>query len=179
MRALAPPRDLDYHQLSGIRWCPGFSSLHPATRENPPVCSDHINRAGACSRRGIFFEMPNKIGLSRDQYFAVQQICRGWNLFGIVLISTIAANLALTIALWKRRRAFWFAVIGLGLVIGSLTIFFLWTYPANEATQNWTTIPGNWQQLRQQWEIAHAASALLTFGALCAVKLVVYALRAP
>jgi hypothetical protein len=127
----------------------------------------------------FFFEMPNKIGLSRDQYFAVQQICRGWNLFGIVLISTIAANLALTIALWKRRRAFWFAVIGLGLVIGSLTIFFLWTYPANEATQNWTTIPGNWQQLRQQWEIAHAASALLTFGALCAVKLVVYALRAP
>jgi hypothetical protein len=42
-----------------------------------------------------FFEMPNKIGLARDQYFTVQAIYRGWALFGAVLIPAIVANLVL------------------------------------------------------------------------------------
>jgi hypothetical protein len=41
------------------------------------------------------FELPNKIGLSQDRYFIVQDIYRGWALFGIVLIPTVAANLVL------------------------------------------------------------------------------------
>lgn len=31
-------------------------------------------------------ELPNKIGLSRDDYLAVQQIYRGWALLGLLLL---------------------------------------------------------------------------------------------
>jgi hypothetical protein len=48
-------------------------------------------------------------------------------------------------------------------------IFFIWTYPANQATSNWTVVPADWQQLRTTWEYAHATNAVLTFLALCAV----------
>jgi hypothetical protein len=49
------------------------------------------------------FELPNKIGLSQDRYFIVQQIYRGWALFGFVLLPATASNLVLAIMLGKRR----------------------------------------------------------------------------
>ena len=39
----------------------------------------------------------------------------------------------------------------------------------NQATQNWTMLPDNWQVLRSQWEYAHAVRAILyvlAFGTL-------------
>jgi hypothetical protein len=93
----------------------------------------------------------------------------------VVLLGAIVANLALTIALRNRRAAFWFAFSAFILVTATLAIFLVWTYPANQATNNWTVVPGNWQQLRTQWEYSHAANALLTFAAFCSV--VVAALR--
>jgi hypothetical protein len=33
-----------------------------------------------------FFELPNKIELAQDHYFIVQNIYRGWALFGIVVV---------------------------------------------------------------------------------------------
>ncbi len=56
------------------------------------------------------------------------------------------------------------------LIAATLALFFVWTYPANQATGNWTSAPENWEQLRTQWEYSHAANAALTFVALlCAV----------
>jgi hypothetical protein len=52
-----------------------------------------------------------------------------------------------------------------------LAVFFAWTYPANQATRNWTVITEDWQGLRTQWEWSHAASAVLTFTALCCATL--------
>jgi hypothetical protein len=40
------------------------------------------------------------------------------------------------------------------------------TYPANQATNNWTVLPPNWQDLRSQWEYSHATGAGLNFIAL-------------
>ena len=55
-----------------------------------------------------------------------------------------------------------------GLILaGTLAIFFAWTYPANQATNNWTTVAADWESLRSQWEFSHAANAVLTFIALC------------
>ena len=116
-----------------------------------------------------FFELPNKMALSRNQYFVVQQIYSGWAYFGVVLIGAIIASCALAIALRHRRPNFWYALAGFILISATLAIFFTWTYPANLATNNWTMIPGNWQQLRIQWEYSHAANAVLTFGSLCCV----------
>ena len=114
-------------------------------------------------------ELPNKIGLAEDAYFVVQNIYRGWALFGIVLFGALAVNLALAIMVRRQRAPFWLAFLAFLLVAATLGIFFTWTYPANQATSNWTVVPVNWQELRLQWEYAHAANAVLTFVALCAV----------
>jgi hypothetical protein len=114
-------------------------------------------------------ELPNKIGLDQKAYFAVQNMYRGWALFGIVLFGPLAANLALATMLRRQRAPFWLALAGFLLMAATLVIFFIRTYPANQATSNWTVVPANWQQLRTTWEYAHATNAVLTFLALCAV----------
>jgi hypothetical protein len=52
------------------------------------------------------FELPNEIGMPRDLYFDVQQIYRGWALFGIVDFTAVGANLAHAILVRSCRRAF-------------------------------------------------------------------------
>jgi hypothetical protein len=120
------------------------------------------------------FELPTKIGLGRDAYFAVQGIYSGWALFGVVLFGALAANLGLAAVSWRRRHrrvpARWALAAGL-LVPLSLLVFFTWTYPANLAAENWTRMPADWEALRRQWEYSHAANAGVTFLALCSVVL--------
>lgn len=113
------------------------------------------------------FALPNKIGLPEQQYLVVQGIYRGWALFGIVLISAVLVNLGLGLALWRRGHRAWPAIVAGLHVALTLAIFFRWTYPANQATANWTGMPANWRQLRAAWEYSHAANAVLTFSALC------------
>jgi heme/copper-type cytochrome/quinol oxidase subunit 1 len=117
------------------------------------------------------FELLNKIGLSQQEYFVVQGIYRGWALFGIVLFGALGANLVLAILARRQRAPFRLALSAFLLVAATLVIFFIWTYPANQATSNWTVVPPNWQELRLQWEYAHATNAVLMFLALCAVTL--------
>ncbi len=117
------------------------------------------------------FALPNKIGLAQQPYFVVQGIYRGWALLGVVLIGALIANLVLAILLRGRGAPFWFALAGFVLVGATLAIFFTWTYPANQATANWTVAPNNWAALRVQWEYSHAVNAVLTFFALCAITL--------
>jgi hypothetical protein len=114
-----------------------------------------------------FFELPNKIGLEQHAYFTVQSIYRGWALFGVVLFGALFANLALTLLLAFRRRPWLLPLLAFVLVAGTLAIFFIWTYPANQATSNWTLPTPNWATLRLHWEYAHAVNAVLTFIALC------------
>jgi hypothetical protein len=117
------------------------------------------------------FELPNKIGLDQEHYFIVQGIYRGWALFGIVLFGALAATAALTVMLRNERTAFWFALLAFVLVAANLIIFFVWTYPANVATNNWTTVPANWDELRRQWEYSHAVNAVVMFAAFSAAVL--------
>ncbi len=114
-------------------------------------------------------ELPNKIGLSQEQYLTVQGIYRGWALFGFVLVGSIGANLAHAVLIRDQPAAFRLALLAFLLMAGSLAIFFVWTYPVNQATANWTEAPANWLGLRAQWEYSHAASAMTVFSALCVV----------
>ena len=91
-----------------------------------------------------FFSLPNKITLSESNYFVVQNIYRGWALFGIVLFGALVAN---------------------------LVIFFAFTFPANQATNNWTEVPADWQQLRWQWEVSHAVNAVIAFVGFCSLAM--------
>ena len=122
------------------------------------------------------FALPNKIGLSQEAYFTVQGIYRGWALLGTVLFAALAADTALAIRLRSQRRPFRLALTGAVCLALTLAIFFTWTYPANQATSNWTVVPPDWATLRTQWEYSHAVNAAITLVSLCAVTLA--ALRA-
>lgn len=112
------------------------------------------------------FALPNKIGLSHDDYLIVQHIYNGWALLGVVVLGALASTLVLAIMLRNRRRQFGLALSAFICITLTQAIFWIWTFPANQATQNWTMLPADWQSLRAQWEYSHAASALLTLLAL-------------
>lgn len=114
-------------------------------------------------------EMANKMALNEADYFTVQQIYRGWALLGVLLFATLAATLLFTILLRRRGAAFWLALGAFLLVVANLAIFFIWTFPTNQATSNWTVAPANWEALRAQWEYSHAVNAVVMFLAFCLV----------
>lgn len=121
--------------------------------------------------------LPNKIGLGEASYFIAQSIYRGWALFGIVLFGALIANLALAVVLRAQRAPLAFALIAALCLAAMLAIFFAYTYPANEATANWTMVPDNWRQLRRQWEYSHAVNAAVTFAGFCSVVMSVLLTR--
>ena len=120
------------------------------------------------------FALPAKIGLERDAYFIAQSIYSGWALFGIPIIGAIVANGSLAVA--ERRQnptaARWAGASAL-LVLSSLLVFFIWVFPANQETANWTQKPEGWEALRRQWEWGHATNALIVFSAFVATSMAV------
>lgn len=118
-------------------------------------------------------ELPNKIGLSREEYLTVQQIYRGWALLGIVVAGALLSTLALTVLARKNPREFVPALIAFVCIAGTQVVFWTFTFPTNRQTSNWTVLPENWAALRFQWEYSHAASAALNLVALVAVIIAV------
>lgn len=112
-------------------------------------------------------ELPAKIGMDREAYFTVQQIYRGWALSGAVIFAAIAANLWAGVRRRRQPAAFRLAIAAAGLIVLSLAIFFTWTYPANQATMNWTTVTEDWAALRARWELSHALNAAIMLAAFC------------
>lgn len=119
------------------------------------------------------FELPNKIDLARDAYLTVQGIYAGWAWFGTIDLAALVLIAILAIKLRRQRPAFSFAVVAALCFVVFFAIFFTWTFPANQATANWTTMPDNWSGLRQEWEYSHAVNAVVMFIALCSVTLAV------
>ena len=118
-------------------------------------------------------ELPNKIGLPRDQYLTVQQIYRGWQLLGFVVFGALLSTLWLTVMVRKQPREFALALTSFLCIAGTQVVFWTFTFPANEQTEFWTMLPENWEALRIQWEYSHAASAVLNLIALIALILAV------
>jgi Domain of unknown function (DUF1772) len=115
-------------------------------------------------------ELPAKIEMPEEPYFIVQQIYRGWAFAGMVIFAAIISNFASASVTRHNPRQFWLSVAAGLLIAATLAVFFAWTYPANQATGNWTSTPANWEQLRIRWEYSHAVNAMITFIALlCSV----------
>ncbi|WP_440409131.1 DUF1772 domain-containing protein [Neorhizobium petrolearium] len=121
--------------------------------------------------------LPNKIALARAEYFSIQGIYDGWAFLGTLWPAAMIANAVLAFMIRSQQRPFWFAVLAALCFVAMLAIFLLWTLPANQATENWTTAPENWQVLRLQWEYSHAVNALIVFVALCLSSLSVVSWR--
>jgi hypothetical protein len=121
------------------------------------------------------FELPNKIGLARDDYFVVQRIYTGWALLGFLLLIQLLSMIAVAVMSRRRPDVLWFVVLAILSLVGAQAVFWIYTFPANTATQNWTQIPSNWEELRRQWEYSHLAGAV--FQLIAMIALIIAALR--
>jgi hypothetical protein len=121
--------------------------------------------------------LPNKIDLAAEQYFIVQTSYRGWFLFAFAQIPSVIVTFALAAMVRADPWPFRLALVGALCMAMTLVIYFTWVNPANLATDQWTTIPANWEALRRHWEYGHAASAVLNIIALCAITAAVVASR--
>ena len=123
--------------------------------------------------------LPNKISLPQAEYFTVQGIYQGWARLGLLWPSAIVINVSLAIAVQSQSAPFWLALLAALCFVVMLVIFVIWTLPANQATHNWTTVPANWEPLRQQWEYSHAVNTAIVITALCLTTLSVLSWRPP
>jgi hypothetical protein len=114
-------------------------------------------------------ELPNKIGLSREHYFIVQRSYDGWNQLAYLLVIELLTIIGVIMLYWPDVSVRWLAVTALAFLIMAQILFWTFTYPANAATANWTTIPEGWEVLRTQWEYSHLAGAALQTLAMSAL----------
>jgi hypothetical protein len=112
------------------------------------------------------FAIVNKFHLDRAEYLISQRAYDGWSLFSIVIVAALVSTLTLAIQLNRSGEPYWLVATAFLCIAATQVIFWLFTFPANKATQNWTVLPEGWETLRYQWEYSHAASAILNFVAL-------------
>ena len=96
----------------------------------------------------------------------MQQIYREWALLGILPVASLLSTVILIIQSYKQSQEFILNAIALGCIVGTQLIFWIFIYPVNQLTKNWTVLPTNWEQFRNRWEFSHAISALLNVFAL-------------
>jgi hypothetical protein len=117
-------------------------------------------------------ELPNKMGLPRDEYFIVQKIYAGWDRLAVLLVIELAAMVAAAVLMRSQPTVFWFVIVAILCLLAAQGLFWTLTFPANAATENWTVVPADWEALRRQWEYSHlggAAFQLMAFSALLVV----------
>jgi hypothetical protein len=120
-------------------------------------------------------ELPNKIGMSREHYFIMQRAYDGWFRLAYLLGIELVGILSVIFLYHAKPRVLWSALIALGCLIAAQAVFWIWTYPANQATDNWTIQPDNWEVLRRNWEYSHLTGAV--FQALAMAALIIGVLR--
>lgn len=127
-----------------------------------------------------FFELTNKMALAPSDYMIVQRVYAGWAWFGLPIFLSMAL-LAIHAALVQHNKtAMWLSLASVLLIAITQTIFWSYTNPMNELTQNWTITPTDVEQARRQWEYSHALNAVITFAAFITGGLaVIAASRAP
>ena len=118
------------------------------------------------------YALPNKLRLNWQDYLVTQQIYRGWSLLGIVVIGSLILNLVLAILLREDGSVFPLALTAFLCMLGSQILFWIYTFPVNQMTKNWTVVPADWLRLRSRWEYSHAAGSLLDLAALVSLFMV-------
>lgn len=108
-------------------------------------------------------ELPRKMGLSKDSYFTVQQIYAGWDKLALVLLVQLIAFLVLAWLVRSSPPTLTAIAVAIVCLVAAQIVFWTWTFPANKATDYWTTIPENWQAQRHNWEYSHLAGAVFQF----------------
>lgn len=126
-------------------------------------------------------ELPAKMQYDAALYLSLQKtLYAQWgppNVGGFLEPAAILATLILSFLLRRRRPAVWLTLgVGVALLLAFPVVFFVFVAPSNAAFLSATvaSIPGNWMELRTNWETGHAirfglhllALALLTLAIL-------------
>ncbi len=119
------------------------------------------------------FELSSKIGMNRADYFTAQRLYDGWNQLALVLAFQFAGITAIVAVHRRDRHVLEYTLVALLGLLGAQAVFWIWTYPANVATSNWTVQPDNWENLRRHWEFSHLAGAIFQLIAMIALILAV------
>ena len=114
-------------------------------------------------------ELPNKINLAKDEYFVVQKAYRGWNQLGYLLVIELIAMLAVAALSRDEPRVLWPTIIAIVSLMAAQAVFWIFTYPANVVTDNWTAVPDQWEDVRARWEYSHLAGAAFQVMAMSAL----------
>ena len=109
-------------------------------------------------------ELPHKIGMSRDEYLVAQSLYRGWALLGVVVVAALGATLVTALLQRHRRVGYRLALAAFFCLVAAQLVFWIFTFPANRVTENWTRLPADWAYWRARWELSHAAGALFVFA---------------
>jgi Domain of unknown function (DUF1772) len=123
-------------------------------------------------------EMPAKLKVDAQQWLTFQHTL--YRAFGpkgpgaFIEMGAIITGVVLVILVRKRRPAFHLTLAGATLVAAAF--FLVWipfVSPVNAETAKWTvdSIPGNWMELRRQWEYAHTIRFVLQLIGLGALML--------
>jgi hypothetical protein len=115
------------------------------------------------------FELPGKMAMSPTNYMVMQTIYSGWALFGIVIFAAMLLTLLHAILRRRERTVLLLSAAAFLCLVATQVIFWVFTYPMNVASSNWTVTLDHFETARRQWEYSHAASAVLTFLALVAI----------
>jgi hypothetical protein len=122
-----------------------------------------------------FFELAHKMSMPQPDYMTVQKIYAGWSFFGIAFIAALVITLVHTFMVRSDRTAFFLSLGAFLCLAVTQGIFWMFTYPMNVASSNWTVTPADFEVARRQWEYSHAVNAVLTFAAFVAITLSVLA----
>ena len=115
------------------------------------------------------FELAGKMALSPADYMLVQGLYRDEGAVRRRDIRRIAADPAARDPAPRERIVLILSLAAFVCLVATQVIFWVFTYPMNVASGNWTVTPEHFETARRQWEYSHAASAVLTFLALIAI----------
>lgn len=105
--------------------------------------------------------LPNKISLGQQDYFDAQQVYTGWAYSAVIILISLLSTICLAIIIKDYTTAFRLALAAVFCIGISLMIFYMFTFPANQLTDNWTHQLESWETLRFNWEYSHAVNALI------------------
>lgn len=123
-------------------------------------------------------ELPAKMQYDSALYVTIQNSL--YQYFGapgpgaVITVGAVLCAIALTVLVRKRRSAFRWALAGtLCLTVAFPLIYFLRIEPVNIVIEQATarSVPTDWEQLRTQWEYAHATN--FVFGLAGFIALVI------
>lgn len=115
------------------------------------------------------FSLLSKMRLSPPDYMIAQRAYDGWALFGLPILAALILTLWHSYLVRADPAAMRLSLLAFLCLVAMQAIFWIYTYPMNVASRNWTVLPDEFEVARSQWEYSHAVGAILNFVALAAI----------